>query len=402
MKVVQISAFSGWGCTGRIAYGIDRALVAAGHESVIAWGRKNTAPQNVHTIQIGNVIDQAVHGLYARLTDHAGFGSKIVTKKFLKELDTINPDIIHLQIMHGYYINLELLFQYIKEKNIPVVWTFHDGWAFTGHCPCYCYNLCDKWKEQCCDCNRSKYHPVSWFIDDSRKNYLRKMNAFTGVSNMTIVTPSRWFASKVKESFFKEYPVQVIHNGINVADFKPMQGNTKEKYDLQNKKIILGVSSTWTKEKGIDDFAELANMVSEEYQIILVGLQPKQMEQLPDSIIKIGHTDSVQELAMLYTDADVFVNATYEDNYPTSNLEAIACGTPVITYDVDGSIESVQESSMGKIVEPGNIKALYQAIQEVTNISEEYKNRGLVIDQQLCYQEYVELYEEIYQNRYGR
>lgn len=395
MKVLQISAFSGWGCTGRIAYGIDRALVAAGHESVIAWGRKNTAPAEVNTIQIGNKLDQAIHGLYARLTDHAGFGSVRVTKKFLKQLDKINPDIIHLQIMHGYYINLELLFQYIKEKNIPVVWTFHDGWAFTGHCPCYCYNSCDKWKEQCHDCERTKYHPVSWFIDDSKKNYFRKKHAFTGVNNMTIVTPSHWMASKVKESFFKEYPVQVIHNGINVADFKPTPGNTREKYGLQNKKIILGVSSTWTKEKGIEDFAKLADMMSQEYQIVLVGLNQKQMQQLPSSIIKIGHTDSIQELAMLYTDADVFVNATYEDNYPTSNLEAIACGTPVITYNTDGSIESVQESRMGEIVEQGNVDKLYQTIQKLTHPSVQWRNQGLVLNQKLCYQEYVTLYEKI-------
>lgn len=399
MKVLQISAFSGWGCTGRIAYGIDRALVAAGHESVIAWGRRNTAPEEVCTIQIGNKIDQAVHGLYARLTDHAGFGSVRITKKFLKELDRIQPDIIHLQIMHGYYINLELLFQYIKEKNIPVVWTFHDGWAFTGHCPCYCYNSCDKWKEQCQDCERTKYHPVSWFIDDSKENYNRKKNAFTGVQNMTVVTPSRWLVSKVKESFFKEYPVRVIHNGINVTDFKPTPGKTREKYGLRDKKIILGVSSTWTKEKGIEDFAKLANMISEEYQIILVGLSQKQMEQLPDSIIKIAHTDSVKELAMLYTDADVFVNATYEDNYPTSNLEAIACGTPVITYDTNGSVESVQESGMGRIVEPGNVEKLYETIQEVTHEMETFVNQGLVINQQLCYQEYVKLYEKIYQGK---
>ncbi|MCQ2520975.1 MAG: glycosyltransferase [Lachnospiraceae bacterium] len=398
MKILQISAFSGWGCTGRIVYGIDRALVSEGQESVVAWGRTNTAPDEVKTLRIGTDFDQNMHGLYTRLTDHCGFGSKGATKRFLKEVDVIRPDLIHLQIMHGYYINLELLFAYIKKKEIPVVWTFHDGWAFTGHCPCYCYNTCNKWKTHCEKCERRKFHPESWFFDRSYENFDRKKAAFTGVKNMTIVTPSKWFAGKVRESFFKEYPVEVIHNGINTEDFYPRENARKrveEKYSsLKGQKIVLGVSSTWTEQKGIKDFAKLSEILPEGYKIVMVGLLEEQMKELPDRIVKIAHTDSVQELAELYTAADVFINATYEDNYPTCNLEAIACGTPVITYEIDGSVESVQESGMGQLVPLGDVKGLKDAVLTVT-AKDDWKNQGLIFDQQECYKEYVNLYKRI-------
>lgn len=403
MKVLQITAFSGWGCTGRIAVGIDNVLKEHGCESAIAWGRINTAPDTVHTIRIGNSFDQKCHGLYTRITDKCGFASRTVTKKFLKELDEYNPDLIQLHIMHGYYINLEELFTYIKKKNIPVVWTFHDCWAFTGHCPYFDLVGCEKWKVGCERCPQKKHHPTSWVMDNSKWNWNKKKELFTGIENLTIVTPSEWLAGLVRQSFLEKCRIEVINNGINVEDFKPIDNNIHEKYAIQGKKIVLGVSSSWAKSKGLDDFVELSKMLPSKYQIILVGLTQEQKSSLPDNIIGLTRTDSVQELAELYTAAFVFVNPTYEDNYPTTNLEALACGTPVITYRTGGSVEIVEKTNAGVIVEQGNIKMLAAAIAEISKKSVMYKKwasniKISTLDESVRYQEYVLLYKRILEN----
>ena len=332
MRVLQITAFSGWGCTGRIAQGICETLIENGNEAAIAWGRTNTAPDTIKTIKIGSRNDQLMHGLYTRITDRCGLGSKAVTKRFLKQIDEYAPDIVHLHILHGYYINIEVLFRYLKEKKIPIVWTFHDCWAFTGHCPYFDMVECEKWKTGCHSCEQKLHHPQSLLFDNSKENYRRKCEAFTSVENMVIVTPSEWLKGLVEQSFLKKYPVKVINNGINTGDFQPTAGNVKEKLGIGEKKILLGVSSTWAEGKGLKDFVTLAQKISAEYRIVLVGLKKKQLQELPETITGVERTDSVKELAELYTAATAFLNLTYEDNYPTTNLEAIACGTPVITY----------------------------------------------------------------------
>lgn len=394
MRILQITAFSGWGCTGRIALGIHNVLVDQGCESAIAWGRINTAPDSVLTIQIGNHIDQQFHGLYTRLTDKCGFGSKRATEKFLKKVEGFRPDLIQLHIMHGYYINLEILFEYFKRKNIPVVWTFHDCWAFTGHCPYFDLVGCDKWKTGCRDCQQKKHHPASWLLDNSRWNWNKKRELFTGIANLTVVTPSEWMARLVKQSFLKDCRIEVINNGINLNDFKPTKGDIHEKYGIQNKKIVLGVSSSWSKSKGLEDFVLLADRLPADYQIILVGLTKPQKEKLPEGIVGIERTDNVRELAELYTAAEIFVNPTYEDNYPTTNLEALACGTPIITYNTGGSVEAVQNSKSGVIIEKGDIEGLANAIICMQRQPDE-KFRLFSCDANLNYEKYVELYKQI-------
>jgi glycosyltransferase involved in cell wall biosynthesis len=394
MRVLQITAFSGWGCTGRIAVGINNALISMGHESAIAWGRINSADKNVKTIKIGNSMDQKMHGLYTRITDKCGFGSKSVTKEFLKKVDEYKPDLIQLHIMHGYYINLELLFDYIKERDIPVVWTFHDCWAFTGHCPYFDLVHCEKWKTGCHDCPQKKHHPTSWLTDNSKWNWEKKKELFTSINNLTIVTPSEWLAGLVKESFLKDCRVEVINNGINLNDFHPIESGIKSKLGIENKKMVLGVSSTWAKSKGLDDFVQLSYKLSDDYILVLVGLTKKQKDRLPKRIIGIERTDSVRELAELYTAASVFVNPTYEDNYPTTNLEALACGTPVVTYRTGGSVEAVLASGCGEIVEQGDIDELKSAIMRQCEKAKE--NRALYeCDADLKYQKYTEIYQEV-------
>lgn len=400
MKVLQITAFSGWGCTGRIAVGIHNALISKGHESVIAWGRTNTADADVSTIQIGNSLDQKIHGLYTRLTDRCGFASKQVTKAFIRKIDEYSPDLIQLHIMHGYYVNLEILFSYIKKKNIPVVWTFHDCWAFTGHCPYFDLVRCNKWKKGCYDCEQKSHHPTSWILDNSKWNWMKKKEIYGDYSLLTVVAPSQWLGGLVKQSFLKNTRVEVINNGIDIKTFKPTYGNYFQKYNLENKKIVLGVSSTWAESKGINDFYKIADLLGIDCQVVLVGLQMSQIKHLPKNILGIARTDSIEELAEIYTAASVFVNPTYEDNYPTTNLEAIACGTPVITYQTGGSVEIVKKTGGGLIVEQGNIKALVEAINQVLideiNCSEKIKSMDKkILNEKEKFLEYVSLYEEI-------
>ncbi len=394
MRVLQITAFSGWGCTGRIAQGICETLQENGDETAIAWGRTNTAPDTIKTIQIGNHTDQLIHGLYTRLTDRCGFGSKKVTKKFLEEIEQYDPDVIQLHIMHGYYINLEVLFQYLSKKNIPVVWTFHDCWAFTGHCPYFDIVGCEKWIKGCEHCEQKLHHPKSIMLDNSKDNYKRKKELFTGVEKMVVVTPSMWLKKLVEKSFFGKYPVKMIHNGIDTTKFKPTYGDVKKKYQIPDKKILLGVSSTWASGKGMADFAELSKRLPSEYQIVLVGLDEKQLQELPKEIIGIKRTDQVEELAELYTLAYAFLNLTYEDNYPTTNLEAIACGTPVITYETGGSVEIVAETGYGIVVPQGDLNALEQAISKVSEIEiDEIPVEQL--EQKEKFKEYMMLYHDL-------
>lgn len=393
MRILHISAFSGWGSTGRILLGIHNVLTEEGHQSIIAWGRVNTAPPSVPTIRIGNKTDPYIHGLYTRMTDRCGFGSVRATREFLNKIDGWRPDLIQLHMLHGYYINLELLFLYLKEKRIPVVWTFHDEWALTGHCPCFEMIGCEKWKTGCHHCPQRSHHPSSWIVDNSKWNWEKKKELFSGLDNLTIVAPSRWMAGVVRESFLKGCPVRVIHNGIDTEVFKPTSGDVKTRIGAEGEKVILGVSSTWAPSKGLADFCRLAELLPDGYRIVLVGLSEKQIQALPASIIGIGKTDSRKELAELYTAAHAFVNPTYEDNYPTTNLEALACGTPVITYRTGGSVEAVEESGNGAVVPRGDIKSLAGAILNVPEYG--YQVPLYRCDERDRYREYLSLYREI-------
>ncbi len=335
MKIVQINSVPN-GSTGKIMMNIHDNLLQNGYESYVVWGRGRRA-KNEHEIYMDGKIGVYFHVLYARITGKNGFASKRATKKLIHHLEKINPDIIHLHNIHGYYINIELLINYLKNNNIRVIWTLHDCWPFTGQCSHFERIKCDKWKKQCYDCPLISSYPKS-FIDNSTWNYYKKMQLFNGL-DMTIVTPSIWLSKLVKQSFLKEYDVKVINNGIDTSIFKPTKSNFREKYKLENKRIILGVSNVWTRAKGYDDFIELSRLLDDDYKIVMVGLNDKQLKELPNNIIGIKRTESQQELVELYSSADIFFNPTYEDNYPTVNLEAIACGTPVITYNTGGSPE---------------------------------------------------------------
>ena len=356
MKVLQINSVCGIRSTGRICTDIADVLTANGHECKIVYGRE-TVPEKYkkYAVRIGSNTDVKLHALESRLFDNSGFGSKKATNDFIKWVKEYDPDVIHLHNIHGYYINIEILFNYLKSCNKRIIWTLHDCWTFTGHCSYFTIVKCEQWKAHCSYCVQKHCYPSSILADHCKSNFERKRALFSGIKDMTLITPSKWLADLVSESFLKKYPVKVIHNGIDLSVFKPTESDLRKKYGLTDKKVILGVASVWDERKGLDDFIKLLDLLDRQYQIVLIGLSDRQLKKMPDNVIGIKRTDSVTELAQWYTTADVFLNLTYEDNYPTVNLEAQACGTPCITYRTGGSVESVPEEN---IVDAGDISTI--------------------------------------------
>lgn len=386
MKVLMINSVCGIGSTGRICTDIADELTENGHECKIAFGRK-AAPERYQKYAYRITSDGGVkiNALKARLFDNEGFNAARATKKLISFIEEYNPDVIHLHNLHGYYLNVEVLFDYLKKADKKVVWTLHDCWTFTGHCAYFDYPECDKWRENCGNCGRLNDYPKA-IIDRSERNLAKKKEIFRGVKNLTVVTPSKWLAELAKQSFLGEYLIEVINNGIDTAVFRPTESNFKEKNGLSGKKIILGVANIWDARKGLGDFISLSKKISDDYRIVLVGLDEKQLGMLPENILGITRTSSAKELAEIYTAADVLFNPTYEDNYPTVNLEAQACGTPVVTYDTGGSGESVPEEN---VIAAGDVDAFLKI--EKSQLKVKYidkRNKSLFIDN------YLKLYHE--------
>lgn len=376
MKILHINSVCGVTGTGRIVTDLCKEALMLGHQCKAAYGehKYNNKSNDIETIQIGSELDCQIHGVMTRLLDWHGFGSILATKKFLKEVDLYKPDIIHLHNLHGYYINLELLFDYIKRNNVKIVWTLHDCWAFTGHCTHFDYIKCNKWKEMCQNCPQKKNYPSSILVDNSKNNYIRKKKAFTGVGNMKIAVPSKWLEQRVLESFLNEYPIEVVYNGIDLSVYKPVTSDFRSKYKIENKTMLLGVANIWGKRKGFDDFLELGKLLEDNYVIVLVGVKEELLNTLPSNFIAISHTDSPQELAGIYATADFYINPSVEETFSLTTAEAIACGTLPIVYK-DTACEEVVNASVGKVVDrnPVAIKsALIESLKEekVANIEQ--------------------------------
>lgn len=372
MKVLLINSVCGIGSTGRICTDLAQDFEANGDEVKIAYGRDDTVPEpfQKYAVKIGTDLDKKLHAVRTRLLDEHGFGSARATKKFLEWAEQYQTDLLWLHNIHGYYINVEILFAWIKtHPEMQVKWTLHDCWAFTGHCSHFAYAKCDQWKTHCEHCPQKGEYPTSLLRDNCWSNFERKRRAFSGVANMTLITPSKWLAGLVKESFLEKYPVEVHCNTIDTSIFKPTPSDFRQRYRLQDKKVILGVASTWSEQKGLQDFIRLAGMLDDTYRIVLVGLAENQIEQMPKNVIGIHRTNSPQQLAKIYTAADVFVNLSYEENYPTVNLEAQACGTPVVAYDVGGTTETIV-SKRSKPIAVGVIDEIKTYIQNTCFVGE--------------------------------
>lgn len=398
MKVLQINQTCGKGSTGKIAVGIGEVLKEHGHESYIAYGYQDTTVENTLKMKLGKGLNSIrIELIKCRLTGYFGFTSKRATYKLIRWIEQVKPDVIHLHNIHGGYLHIEVLFDFLKKANIPIVWTLHDCWSFTGHCSCFQMIQCEKWRTGCYACPEKENYPKRYFFDRSKEQYWRKKQAFTQLENMTFVTPSKWLSGLVAQSYFKNYLIQHIYNGINLSVFKPTENEIRKKYHLENKKIVLSVAASWGKRKGLDYVIELSKRLSENYQVIIIGLNEKQKKEVPDSIIKIGRTNNQTELAQFYTVADVFVNCTLEEVLGLVNIEALACGTPVVTFDTGGSPECIDDV-VGAKVPQRDLDAMIEKVvffsendcsEECTEFAKKH------FDEKQKYLEYIQLYERV-------
>ena len=397
MNILQINSVCGIGSTGRIATDLHAILLSQEHQSTVAFGRYMAKNCN-HTIRIGSRLDNYVHVIQTRLFDKHGLASAGATKNFIAKIKELNPDVIHLHNLHGYYLHIGLLFEYLKQANKPVIWTLHDCWAFTGHCAYFDFVGCERWKTECYDCPLKMEYPKS-FTDNSQSNYKVKKDVFLGVEDLKLVTPSKWLAGLVKQSFLQDYPLVVINNGIDLSVFRPTPSPFRTNYKLEDKFIVLGVASDFSERKGYGYFLELSKQLKQDEKLVLVGLSEKQITSLPTGVIGITKTNNTQELAEIYSAADVFINPTLEDNFPTTNLEALACGTPVVTFDSGGSPECLDASS-GLVVERGDLRELVTAIATIRKKGKKLytahcqKRAQDWFDKDTRLAEYIELYKE--------
>lgn len=395
MKLLQINSVCGQGSTGRIAKDIHDLFAKFGHECLFAYGR-GTAPSGINSLRIGTDIDNYLHAAATRLFDIHGFSSTSATKEFIKKVKEYSPDLIHLHNLHGYYINVEILFNYLKEASRPIIWTLHDCWAFTGHCAHFDYIGCNRWQKGCYDCPQKNIYPSSLIYDNSKKNYVKKRNIFASLANMVIVTPSKWLATIVAKSFLNVYPLQVINNGIDLEVFRHIANDFRQRYDLQDKFIILGVANIWAFKKGLDDFINLSKEIdNDKFKIVMVGLTANQMKILPKNILGIERTNNAQELAEIYSAADVFFNPTYEEVLGMTNIEALACGTPVISYNSGGSPECI-DSKSGFIIGKGEWKKVPEILEKIKNSKcEDMRDGVMSFNKNEKYMEYINLYKKL-------
>ncbi len=368
-KVLFINSIVGSGSTGRIITGLMDVLQEKGIESVCAYGR-NGAPDNYRTYRIGPDSDVYFHGAVSRITDRHGMYSIGATKKLIEFIRAEKPDMIHLHNVHGYYVNIRMLFKYLKDEYMKkpgrrIVWTLHDCWTFTGHCTHFAYIGCDRWKKEGChNCPQKDQYPASLLMDSSKRNFKEKKELFTGIPEMELVTPSAWLKDMVSESFLKDYPVSVVPTGIDLKRFRYLDSDLRTRFGIGDRLLLLGVANPWRERKGIDDFMEMANRLGDSARIVMVGLKPGQMKNLPANVIGIGHTDSIEEMVEWYSTSDIYVNLTLEDTFPTTNLESMACGTPVVTYETGGSPESLTPDT-GIVVPVRDMDGVINAINEL-------------------------------------
>ena len=401
--VVQINTTLNWGSTGRIAEDIGIIAQKFGFESYFAHGGRYIGTSLLPTIQVSNKIDNYFHALYGELLGKHGLGSYLSTSRFIERLNDIKPDIIHLHNIHGYYLNYRLLFEYIAKTQISVVWTLHDCWSMTGHCTHFEMVGCNKWKTGCGHCPLLKAQYKSRIIDNSKSNYLLKKTLYDKLDKVTIVPVSNWLAGIVSQSILNKFPIRVIQNGVDLEVFKPSQNNIRGFYSIpKDKKIVLSVMNGFDKEKGIGEI----NRIAEEgnYTVMIVGLSPNLTSSLSRNIINVGRTSNQAELASYYSAADLFLNPTYNDTFPTTNIEALACGTPVVTYKTGGSPEIIDENT-GIVVEKGDYLGLKNAMNLLCKKGKEFytercRQRAVEkFNKNDRFMDYIKLYKEILNNR---
>lgn len=398
MKVLLINAVCGTGSTGRIVTDLHDVIIQSGGDARIAFGVgvANRVDES-HTFYFGSKLDYYVHNVLSRITDKAGFYSKKNTIKLIEYIKSYEPDIIHLHNLHGYYLNILILFRFLRFYNKPVVWTLHDCWAITGHCVHFSRYNCYKWKTQCESCVAKKSYPKSMLMNNAKNNYTLKRNLFTSIGNMCILTPSEWLANIVNQSFLKKYSIIATGNGIDLKVFKKVNGSFREKYNLVDKIIILGVADVWSKSKGIEDYIKLSKIIdNNKYKIVLVGSMKQRIsKKMPNNILVIPRTKNIEDLIEIYSAADILLNLSIEETFGMTTTEALACGTPVITYDKTAVPEPVLKCN-GFIVKAGDIDELYNTIKTFPYFSEiDVRDSVLRYDKDKIYNNIISIYKKM-------
>ncbi len=400
-KLLQINITANWGSHGKIAEGIGDSVLSHGWESHIAYGRWCN-PSHSELYHIGSMADERLHGVCSRLFDDHGLHSRRATRRLVEYAKALQPDIIHLHNIHGYYLNYPILFDYLAHSGIPVVWTLHDCWTYTGHCAHYMYVGCDRWKTRCHDCPQKKAYPASLWLDRSERNHALKRQFFCSVPDLTLVPVSHWIENNLRQSFFKDTPTQHIYNGIDLHTFRPVPSDEGRPAVMGNHRhMILGVASNWYR-KGLGDFFRLRELLPDDYLIVIVGAAGKDLQHIcaTKGMVGIPRTQNADELRRLYSAADVYFNPTWEDSLPTTNIEALACGTPVITYDTGGAGEIVVPGT-GYVIAQGDLQAAIRHIATIIDKGQETytdicrKRAADAFDRHHRYEEYYNLYQEI-------
>jgi glycosyltransferase involved in cell wall biosynthesis len=404
-KLLQINSVANSGSTGRIAEQIGSKAIENNWRSFIAYGRYAN-PSSSELIKIGSKKDFYGHVFKSFVLAEHGLGSEDATLQLIEKIEEIQPDIIHLHNIHGYYINYKELFEYLKIFNGHIFWTLHDCWSFTGHCSYFSDVNCTKWINGCNTCPKINSYPKSLILDTSEAMYLSKKLQFCNIDNLHIITVSDWLKNLVSQSFLNKHVITTIYNGVDLAIFKPKVKSIifLERYILHDKFIMLTAATTWTKSKGYEDYLQLSALLQEDEIIIMIGLDDDKIKKLPSNIIGIRKTESQLELSDWYNMADLVLNLSYQETFGMTSAEGFSCGKPSIVYNATASPELVTRNELGYIVEPGQIKDVYKAILEVKKNGADFYSitcRNIAeekYDKDKQFQKYVDLYKKYVNN----
>ncbi len=396
MRVFTLNTFCGAGSTGRIAAEIADYAAGQGDQTVIGFGAGTPAPgTEVYALRIGGKAGRKWHGALRKLLDMEGYGSVLATRRLIRFLSQYRPDVIHLHNIHGCYLNHRLLFRYLRRSNVPVVWTLHDCWPFTGHCAYFDRTGCNRWQTECHACPQKAAYPACIGLGGSRRNYRRRRRLFTSLPNLTLVAPCRWMAGLTRRSFLADVPVRVVYNGVDRERFAPVESDIRARYRIGERYVALAVASDWDERKGLKYLPSLAQALGNAFCVVAIGLSPEQIGELPSGILGLSRTADPGELIGWYSTADCLVNPTLEDNMPLVNLEALACGTPVVTFQTGGCPEAVTEAC-GAVVPKGDAAALAGAVKRVAPQKEAMRAACLEQAEQFDAGKTVKAYYELY------
>ena len=397
MHIVMINVVSGTGGTGRICTDLADLLHASGHRCTVFYGRETVPDRYADlSVRVGGPLGVKTHALLARMTDSAGWHSKTATRHMIRQIEALRPDVIHLHNLHGYYLDCETLFEYLKGAGIPVVWTLHDCWPFTGHCAHYDYRGCTRWQTGCEDCPAKRDYPASLFLDRSKAHYVKKKALFTGVEPLTLAAVSDWMKDQAARSFLKDYPITRIYNGVDRRFFHPDPGDERQVLGIGQRKMFLGLAAPWTKRKGFDFFIRLAGQLREDEVIVMAGLGKDQIARMPKGIIGLERILDPARLARLYSAADVVLNPSFEESFGMVTAEALACGTPVIVQNTTASPEMVDETC-GRVLQRGDLEGLRGTVDDLLRQAipqEACLKRAERFDRERNGQRYLDLYRQ--------